>query len=698
MHNNIFPYSLSDIANWQLKDENSGVELPALQRGFVWKASQIESLWDSLLRGYPVGSFLLSQSDDGKMFLMDGQQRATSVALGFYDPWQADVDKSFWSISRIPTVWIDLQASNPTNQHKFVIRVLTTSHPWGYQRVNHNEPLSVADKRRALEIMNKLSDDTVTSYLKIKETNRIPYDAYCPVPLIFLINAIWQHGTDWKAALVSCSRKHLSMQFGTKHLPATSNYIDHIETVLNEQSDKMEELYRAVNRLQGTSLPGLVISGKVLKSDSDFSGDDPTLFVRLNAAGTRIAGEELIYSIYKASFPQAKDLVESIGNTFMAPSLVISLASRLVISEMSDSYPPPLQVKDFIKRIDDSEFRDQLKSMIGSKVESPARTLFEKATDILQAKGVFDIPPVLIKKIVRDSPDLFLMLLKWLRVWREGITLSQQQHVLAGMTALSWFGRNNVRFVRESWPHLKDVGLWSKDILGRSFIVNKEVLMYPLIRPEMLSEFLKEKISEDKARNESVTIRPDDHFTNVYRQVLRDTPFDSEEERFSVALSMWSNFIWKLKYCKPMVLFAQKAYINARFFEYNQLDDLEDTNAPWDWDHIYPSSWVYMQQKVDESIRQWNNTIGNLRAISLEENRSDGNHYIPGDRLGGTEKESFISSADLFYWSRISGRIYKDDDDGLSNYLHAVTLRMINIYQHWYNTLNIGELFDYSEE
>jgi len=32
--------------------------LPAIQREFVWSAEQICMLFDSLLRGYPIGSFL----------------------------------------------------------------------------------------------------------------------------------------------------------------------------------------------------------------------------------------------------------------------------------------------------------------------------------------------------------------------------------------------------------------------------------------------------------------------------------------------------------------------------------------------------------------------------------------------------------------------------------------------------------------
>src|SRR4051794_2407738 len=37
--------------------------LPAIQREFVWSSYQIELLFDSLMRGYPVGSFLFWKID-----------------------------------------------------------------------------------------------------------------------------------------------------------------------------------------------------------------------------------------------------------------------------------------------------------------------------------------------------------------------------------------------------------------------------------------------------------------------------------------------------------------------------------------------------------------------------------------------------------------------------------------------------------
>ena len=74
-------YSLSEISQWPEKKE---VSLPQVQRGFVWRPFQIENLWDSQLRGYPVGAFVLSpKSDNGSFEMLDGQQRATAICLGF---------------------------------------------------------------------------------------------------------------------------------------------------------------------------------------------------------------------------------------------------------------------------------------------------------------------------------------------------------------------------------------------------------------------------------------------------------------------------------------------------------------------------------------------------------------------------------------------------------------------------------------
>lgn len=69
---------------------NSGeIAIPEIQRPFVWKASQVRDLIDSLYRGYPAGYLIISQSPNmklkdgsqavGKKIMIDGQQRVTAM-------------------------------------------------------------------------------------------------------------------------------------------------------------------------------------------------------------------------------------------------------------------------------------------------------------------------------------------------------------------------------------------------------------------------------------------------------------------------------------------------------------------------------------------------------------------------------------------------------------------------------------------
>ena len=47
--------------------ENTGterIELAGFQRGAAWKGWQVEALWDSLFRWFPIGSLLLARSTE----------------------------------------------------------------------------------------------------------------------------------------------------------------------------------------------------------------------------------------------------------------------------------------------------------------------------------------------------------------------------------------------------------------------------------------------------------------------------------------------------------------------------------------------------------------------------------------------------------------------------------------------------------
>ena len=95
-------FSLQDIAAWHLEDMKTSSDvvagIPSLQRGAVWDAQQVEMLWDSIFRNFPIGSIVLSakigeqstkssaiesHSQEVSHHILDGQQRTNAIAWGF---------------------------------------------------------------------------------------------------------------------------------------------------------------------------------------------------------------------------------------------------------------------------------------------------------------------------------------------------------------------------------------------------------------------------------------------------------------------------------------------------------------------------------------------------------------------------------------------------------------------------------------
>ena len=103
--------------------------LPAIQREFVWDADQIRRLVDSLLRGYPIGSFLVWRVEpetagayafydfltdyherdnpyaaravvpggQGALAILDGQQRLTALNIAVYGSLAVKKKYAWWN-------------------------------------------------------------------------------------------------------------------------------------------------------------------------------------------------------------------------------------------------------------------------------------------------------------------------------------------------------------------------------------------------------------------------------------------------------------------------------------------------------------------------------------------------------------------------------------------------------------------------
>src|SRR5438552_10518338 len=82
----VTPHPIETLLTWVKYGE---IAIPEIQRHFVWDATKVRNLLDSLYRGYPVGYLIAwrnptirlkdGTSSAGKRILIDGQQRVTAL-------------------------------------------------------------------------------------------------------------------------------------------------------------------------------------------------------------------------------------------------------------------------------------------------------------------------------------------------------------------------------------------------------------------------------------------------------------------------------------------------------------------------------------------------------------------------------------------------------------------------------------------
>ncbi|HYQ61372.1 MAG TPA: DUF262 domain-containing protein, partial [Desulfatiglandales bacterium] len=82
----VTPHPIETLLTWVKSGE---IAIPEIQRPFVWDATKVRNLLDSLYQGYPVGYLIAwrnptvrlkdGTSSAGKRILIDGQQRVTAL-------------------------------------------------------------------------------------------------------------------------------------------------------------------------------------------------------------------------------------------------------------------------------------------------------------------------------------------------------------------------------------------------------------------------------------------------------------------------------------------------------------------------------------------------------------------------------------------------------------------------------------------
>jgi hypothetical protein len=296
-------------------DNSVFVALPMIQRGSVWKPKQIIDLWDSLLRGMPLGSLmigiikkggmvrpigkteLVAIQDDG-LGLIDGQQRTLAMLIAWPKVGEK-MDKR---------VWVDF-ADQPSDEHLFRLHVTTQNHPFGFQKALPSTKLSLDDRRKARMAFIKEHDlgEKVPTTDELF-ANAKPWDRVLPIELGKLIDLCQQTKGDlWEdrvikkiQALKQCKSDGYDDEQNPKF--RTVLWEERLDINREKIKKRVNEFKLALDLLFKLQIPLIELREELFDPNETDAREnvDPALavlFKRIGTGGTALTDADYVYSI-----------------------------------------------------------------------------------------------------------------------------------------------------------------------------------------------------------------------------------------------------------------------------------------------------------------------------------------------------------------------------------------------------------------
>ncbi|MDQ8194041.1 DUF262 domain-containing protein [Coraliomargarita sp. SDUM461004] len=696
--------ALPTLASWYLPEISEleseiRVSIPRLQRGLVWKPAQVELLWDSILRGFPIGSLVISNAiedqnkdanERARYQLLDGQQRSNAIALGFRIPNFHTYDKQDASI-----LWMDLapkERGSHSTRH-FWTRLTKIAHPWGYRDNDACSILSAGEIRDALiPYEAKIAADT-TEACRPTPSQLSPYKANCPIPMGLLMEAA----------------KHETLSEGLAYLTGQLSALSHThwagavaELLRGEFADvQFPEIFKVFQRVRRAKVVLLKAPDELIGKSGEQDEDDilnlELLFQRLNTQGTVLSGEELSYSMIKAYFPEVVDTVDEIKPLRMQPSRIVNLGVR---AALTTSESERLHGDISIVRL-----RALMKETDGSNSEY--KVIHEYCTDLTRLpaycqmidswlcydeQGSNKLPNYIVSNIAGGSRDIYLLLLCWAEQLDGQSMSSEVEMVIPGLvTLLRWFSIKLDHCCNILHKHTRHGVTIERIQQGVQEAINEKHLI--LLRcPGDTTEFI---APFDSGAIEGEAFKSWGWWHSLITKGEEPAAYVDRE-------SQWHHFLERIKGQKELLLYCQRDYLWKRFKHYDQSNAAlwEDHNRPWDYDHILARNCVVGKHRGGAPFKdvcgQWINTIGNFWACPFEDNRAYGDGDVSEKVTEDFLTNSFMEKADLAGFSRGHDTTRKDHEDFARDFCNSARSRMINIYTEWYQTAQIGVILETS--
>lgn len=578
----LFELSLDDIASWYYNDINSDkgilATVPTLQRGLVWSAQQNELFWDSVMRKIPVGAILLCPTilsqNKGNMpsthHILDGQQRCNAIAKGFdCNPFTQDD----------AIVWLDLDPDKEKlkgTSRRYLVRISTVSHPWGYKitdATGRSACLETGTIRDALKNINSENSKRPIP------AQMYPAEANLPIPLGFLLHSFMRSETEdefWGKA-----REYINA------IPF-DNLKSRLRDFVDNNSEQKKHIYTGIKNAMFYKIVAMNAPETIVTEDTeDTESTIEHLFQRINRQGTRLDGEELVYSTIKSYWPNIAEKLDECANGRMPASRLLVLAIRAALSE--DELKGNISVNHIRKLIKNDDEQKKIESFLDSSLKLACK----KIDDWLRYSddNPIGLPPVLYTTIAHSAPEIYLLLL----IFAKQNCKFEPKFVISLVLLLFFYDFRKRNSRRESI--IRD--LYTQCIKENNFteeIITKKIQTM-LTQPEKF-------------------IFP----VNLAEAIQLNDEFDITQQEIYEA--DWWQCFERFRCNKDLLLYAQTKYLCDTFpdFDPARKDLWQEQNRPWDYDHIVAQNVVAGWKNPKNNGWLW--CIGNFAAIPLENNRS----------------------------------------------------------------------------
>lgn len=731
---------LSDWMEWASSTSTSQrkVVLPMIQRGSVWAPHKLLDLWDTLLRGMPVGAFMASETvgdsikvlgeagirnaATGDIGLIDGQQRTLSMLAG----WPQGLKNPL----RPVTIWLDL-ADEQQGEYRFRLWATTKAQPFGYARASMGgQPLGKLERDK-LRLANQAfhpSTGKIDAQDLWKQPWFMPWESKFALPLTELIENretlpqfVQTRLAEYKKALVT---KGISMG-DTDATKDAAQYLAKKLSALPAADDaklaqRIADLEKALKKLIACVFPVIQVRQESFaeeRQSSEVNIDPPLaiLFKRVGTGGEPLSNADYVYSIIKHHSPEVHAMVEKlledekIRAIYTPTTLVMSAVRLTMLSLTSDER----KLADSAK-LDKAAFARMVRNHPGF-IENFGKNIQLEGTIVCCLKQVLEhisYTTDFTTGLPKHALCLIqIPLLEIIMAWhtlrepsKETLMesrLAMVRFVLQGnLCVLDYAKASEVAIKALKEGSIAASEVFPDQALMELLAEGDRPLAYPLPSPETLSAV------------KGLTISPME--TNGLRGWTRFVA-EGENKKSAELYKRWWNRTGR--HVHPMLLWLQRDYVFATFEKEPALAGM-DEETPFDFDHILPSAhWANWtgnggdnrfisfplkdeRGNTADNTGHWHvgNSIGNIHVLDSSKNRELGDSSVH-IKLAITDfaKNALIDDhAEQTHSTWQSASMVKDkvDDprywtlDRTLAFQSAVEQRAFSLYQKFYDDLH----------